>query len=840
MMKRKTAPARRYLYIICFLAFSVIAFGGIVYAVTSQTLKQQIGNKCLGIASAVAALLEEDPEGYQEFTKSLDTESDYYIRTKAIIEKIRFGNLDNIVFLYTEIRVSENEMMYLFDGEKAGSSTFSAPGTVEPITAARHQAYESQSAHVGDFAPEVWGTLLSAYVPVFNRDTGEFLGIVGADVSVEQYNAVMQKQFAVIIGSAITVMLMSYFIIRLNREKTRSDEESFSKSSFLARMSHEMRTPLNAVIGLSEVELQNDLPKRMRDNLEKIYNAGTSLLGIVNDILDISKIESGKFELAPVKYNISNLLNDTVQLNIVRIGSKPITFELSVNETIPDNLYGDEMRIKQILNNLLSNAFKYTEKGKVNLKLDWEQHNDGAWLIFTVSDTGPGIRKENIDRLFSEYYKVENLENRYVEGTGLGLSITKNLVEAMGGTITAESEYGKGSVFSVKFRQEIVDATPIGNETAENLRSLRFMENRSAKGKKLVRTRMPYGKVLIVDDVPTNLDVARGLMLPYGLEIDLAAGGREAIEKIREEKTRYDVVFMDHMMPEMDGIEAARVIRDEIGTDYARTVPIIALTANALRGNEEMFLSKGFDAFISKPIDIMQLDTALNRWVRDRRSEETPRQAATEKPAASDALGGRRAEGVDFSAGVERYEGEKAYLKILRSFVVHTPELLGKMREVSGETLAEYAITVHGLKGASYGICAEAVAQQAQVLESAAKAGDFETIRAKNGIFMEAVEMLLSSLRDLLRDLEENFDKGSKDAPDEALLAKLLDAAGHFEFTTMEEIVTELERYSYASDGELVAWLRKQLDGLEYGEIQKRLEEVVKKTESPSAIKGMS
>ncbi|MDR1472635.1 MAG: response regulator [Synergistaceae bacterium] len=724
-------------------------------------MKQQMGNKCLGIASAVAALLEEDPEGYQEFIETLDTESDYYIRTKALIEKIRLGNWDNIAFLYSEKRVSEDKMMYLFDGEKAGSDTFAPPGSIEPLTPTRRAAYESRGAYVGDFLTVIWGTLLSAYVPVFNRNTGEFLGIVGADVSITQYNAVMQKQFAVIIGSVAIMMLMSYPIIRLNREKLRYSEENLNKTSFLARMSHEIRTPLNAVIGLSEVELQNDLPQSTRGNLEKIYHSGSNLLCIVNDILDISKIESGNFELVPTRYNAASLINDTVQFNIMRIGSKPITFELSLDETIPSGLYGDDMRIKQILNNLLSNAFKYTEEGKVNLKVEWERLNLGAGLIFTVSDTGCGIMKENIGKLFSEYYRVENPGRRYIEGTGLGLPITKRLVELMGGTIVAESEYGKGSVFCVKFMQEIVDATPIGSETAEKLRSFRLMEDRNTRGKQLVYVRMPYGKVLIVDDVPTNLDVARGLLLPYGLETDTASGGREAIEKIRAEKTRYDVVFMDHIMPDMNGIEATRVIRNEIGTDYARTVPIIALTANALRGNEEMFLSNGFDAFISKPIDIMQLDALLNKWVRDRHIEEVPRQEerdAAEKPDDLAALKGRGVEGVDFSSGVERYKGEATYLRILRSFTLHTPELLEKMRNVSEETLAEYAITVHGFKGMCYGICADSVAKQAQLLESAAWSGDFETIKAENGVFIETADTLLSALHNLLDDVSEHSE----------------------------------------------------------------------------------
>ncbi|MDR0648814.1 MAG: response regulator [Synergistaceae bacterium] len=724
-----------------------------------------MGDKCLGIAYAVAALLEEYPEEYQEFIKSLDTESDYYIRTKSVIEKIRFGNLHNIMFVYSEIRASENEMMYIFDGEKSDADTFTPPGSIEPITAARRAAYDSQSAHIGDFAPEVWGTLLSAYAPIFNKNTGEFLGIVGVDVSIEQYNAVMQKQFAVIIGSASIMMLMSYAIIRLNREKARSDEENLSKSAFLARMSHEMRTPLNAVIGLSEVELQNDLLKNTRDNLDKIYNSGLNLLGIVNDILDISKIESGSMELVPSRYHISSLINDTVQLNIMRIGSKPIAFELSLDETIPSIFFGDEMRIKQILSNLLSNAFKYTKEGRVILKVEWERQDNGAWLVFAVSDTGLGIKKEDLDKLFSEYYRVKNLETRYIEGTGLGLPITKTLAELMGGTITAKSEYGKGSAFSVKLWQEIVDATPLGSETAEQLRSFSFIENRSIRNKDFVRTRMPYGKVLIVDDVPTNLDVARGLMLPYGLEIDTVASGQEAIEKIRAEKTRYDAVFMDHMMPGMDGIEATRVIRGEIGTDYARNVPIIALTANALRGIEEMFLSNGFDDFISKPIDIAQLDRALNRWVRGRRREEAPRQEGQKAAEPTGALEGRRVEGVDLSEGVALYDGEDAYLEILSSFMTHTPEMLEKMREVSKGTLAEYAIIAHGLKGASYGICAEAIARQAQVLEFAAKAGDFETVNAENGVFIETVERLLADLQNLPRSVFENVgsDNTEKD-----------------------------------------------------------------------------
>jgi signal transduction histidine kinase/CheY-like chemotaxis protein len=612
-----------------------------------------------------------------------------------------------------------------------------------------------------------------------------------------------------------------------------------AKDIFLARISHEIRTPLNAIIGLSEVEVQNNLPKDTHENLGKIYDSGSNLLGIVNDILDISKIESGNFELVPEKYNIPNLIGDIVQLNIIRIDSKPIAFKLELDETIPNHFYGDELRIKQILNNLLSNAFKYTQEGKVNLKVEWERNNSNAWLIFTVSDTGQGIREGDVGRLFTEYYRANTQENHYVEGTGLGLPITKNLVELMDGNIEVESEYRKGSTFRVKIRQEIADATSIGNEVAENLRNFHFMGNRSAKGKKLVRTQMPYGKVLIVDDIPTNLDVAKSLMMPYKLRIDCVLSGREAIDIIRAIPDdapafeKYDIVFMDHMMPEMDGIEVTRVIRNEIGTDYARTVPIIALTANALKGNDTMFLFNGFDAFISKPIDVIQLDTALNQWVRDKHAEHDEEvlrqkeQIMTENPAILGKLEGHQVENVDLLEGVKRYENEDTYLQILRSFAIHTPGLLEKICEISKENLEEYSIIVHGLKGASDGICARPIARQAQILESAAKSGDFDTVCAKNSIFIETVKMLLSTLQDLLHDVFDNIEKKIKDEPDMSILAKLSDAAGHFNFSKMDEILTELERYQYKTNADLVTWLRERLDDLEYDTIRERLKDIV-------------
>ncbi|MDR2768506.1 MAG: response regulator, partial [Treponema sp.] len=629
---------------------------------------------------------------------------------------------------------------------------------------------------------------------------------------------------------------------------------SEAKSSFLATMSHEIRTPLNAIIGLSEIELQKELPEDTRADLEKIYNSGSNLLGIINDILDISKIESGNLDLVAEPYDVPSLINDTVQLNVVRIGSKPLRFELSIDETIPVRLYGDELRVKQILNNLLSNAFKYTDKGTVSLTVNWEKEKDDAWLICRVSDTGHGIRAEDTGSLFLKYAKFDTHANHHIEGTGLGLPIAKNIAELMGGTIEVESEYGKGSVFTVRIRQGIVDQRPIGKKTARNLRLGRFMKKSMDRSRNLIRSYMPYGRILIVDDVETNLDVVRGLILPYGLDIDCASGGREAIEKIRvlgneakkkkHKKKKYDVIFMDHMMPEMDGIEAVRIIRNEIGSEYARNVPVIALTANALKGNEEMFLAHGFSGYISKPVDIFQLDAALNTWVRNKQSRETLEQAELQRAAGAENRGtvspgifdGLAVRGINLAAGRERYTSDDVFLEIIRSYCIHTPALLERARRFSGEKLDQYTITIHGLKGSSYSICANEAGDYAAALEMAARAGDVETLKAKNGGFIKTVEILLSGLNELLTKNEKGVTRKQRAAaPDHTLLARLLEACKQYKpIAEAERPMTELEKYEYDSGGELVFWLREQLENLDYDAIRDRLEnrEKFPKTES--------
>jgi signal transduction histidine kinase/CheY-like chemotaxis protein len=629
----------------------------------------------------------------------------------------------------------------------------------------------------------------------------------------------------------------------LERQTEVAQSASRAKSDFLARMSHEIRTPLNAILGLSEVELQKSLPEKTLANIEKVYHSGAHLLEIVNDILDISKIESGNFEINPAEYELCDTINDVIQINIVRIGIKPIDFKLEIDETLPAKLYGDALRIKQILNNLLSNAFKYTEEGEVRLSVGWERKEDTALLGFTVGDTGRGIKKEDFEKLFSEYTQFETAANRRIEGTGLGLSIAKGLAEKMGGNIAVESEYGKGSIFRVILPQGIVDTTPVGREAAEDLRNFRSTGDRD-RGISFVRSSMPYGKALVVDDMQTNLDVMTGLLMPYGLRVDTVLSGREAVERIKAEDIRYDLVFMDHMMPEMDGVEAVQIIRNEIGSDYARAVPIIALTANAIAGNRELFLEKGFDDFISKPVDIKQLDLVLNRWIRDKQGEGARKDADNQgsetpqtRPAGLDPEGEwllqRPVEGIDPAAALALYGNSgAACLPVFKSFIGHIPPLLEKMESHLAASPPDYVIAVHGLKGACRAVGAEGTAALAQELEFAAREGNFDLARQKHGALRSGALELTERLKALLDEWDAGQgaeEKERRAEPEKALLARLSAAAAEFNSDTAGEILGELDRYRYEEGQEFIEWLREQAGNFDYGAMRAGLEEFLAK-----------
>jgi len=529
--------------------------------------------------------------------------------------------------------------------------------------------------------------------------------------------------------------------------KIKAEESSKSKSTFLATMSHEMRTPLNAVIGLSELTLDGKISGEEKENIEKVYTAGMVLLGIINDILDISKIESGKFELNPVVYDLPSLINDTITLNTMRIEEKPIKFKLFIEETLPSELRGDDLRIKQIFNNIISNAIKYTKAGTVEWHIAWEKSGDDIWLISSVKDSGIGIRKEDLEKLFQDYSQVDTKSHNKIEGTGLGLSLTKRMVEMMGGNITVDSEYGKGSTFTIRIKQGHVNDVPIGPTVVEKLKNFQFIDEKHQQHARLVRLPLPYARVLVVDDVEPNLVVVKGILKPYGMQVDCVTSGKDAIMQIKKE-IKYNAVFMDHMMPEMDGIEATRIIRNEIDNEIAKTVPIIALTANAIRGNEEMFLHAGFQAFLTKPIDINVMDSVIRQWVRDKLQEGGQAMSENKTGLLTESSGKKEIPGINMQQAMEQLgDDEEIFELTLQSFADNTPAVLDKLRNFEAEKIADYIITVHGMKGICRNICAEETAAMAASLEQAGKSGDIDFIKGNNAALISAVEKLLAAIK---------------------------------------------------------------------------------------------
>jgi signal transduction histidine kinase/DNA-binding response OmpR family regulator len=555
----------------------------------------------------------------------------------------------------------------------------------------------------------------------------------------EYYQSVTNIAILLSALGLLMALILNAALIRLAAAKNKSDTESRQKSNFLATMSHEIRTPMNAILGITEIQMQNKtLPREAGEALSKIYHSGYSLLGIINDILDLSKIEAGKLELLPIKYDVASLIFDTTQLNIMRIGSKPIKFDLYVDPFTPSELLGDELRIKQILNNLLSNAFKYTESGEVMLAISAEYEDKAkaphVSLTFYVRDTGQGMTKEQINSLFDEYSRFNPEVNRMTEGTGLGMSITQQLVTMMNGSISVQSEPGRGTTFIVHLPQGNVGSSPLGKEVTENLRQFKFnsvAQMKTAQTVQIVREPMPYGKVLIVDDVETNLYVAKGLMSPYNLSIDTAESGYETIGKIKAGNV-YDIIFMDHMMPHMDGIETTKAIR-AMGYEH----PIIALTANAVTGQAEMFLSNGFDDFISKPIDIRQLNMVLNKLIRDKQLPEvieSARMMAHNKAAE------------DVSGPVIDTELARIFIRDAEKAIKVLETVCSKHNALGDDDLQLYVINIHAMKSALANIGEENLSLLAKRLEAAGRDQNIDVIVNETNDFLNDLKLLVERI----------------------------------------------------------------------------------------------
>jgi len=524
----------------------------------------------------------------------------------------------------------------------------------------------------------------------------------------------------------------------------------------------------------------------------KINNSGNLLLNIINDILDLSKIEAGKLELVPVKYDVASLINDIVQLNYIRYESKSIKFKLEIDENIPSILVGDELRIKQILNNLLSNAFKYTDRGEVTLAASAECVGRGGGavlvtLVFQIKDTGQGMTLEQVGKLFDEYTRFNLEANRATEGAGLGMTITRNLVDLMYGKINVKSAVGEGTTVTVRLPQKtdgIGIRGVIGREVAENLRQFQLGNAVQMKKSQFTHEHMPYGRVLIVDDVETNLYVAKGLMAPYGLKIDLATSGFEAINKIKEGNI-YDIIFMDHMMPKMDGIEAAKMIRT---MGYTR--PIVALTANALAGQAEVFLKNGFDGFISKPIDIRQLNVSLNKLIRDKQPAEVVEAAKREKAELEKKGASVGSQQIDSElAEIFARDGEKAVALL---------ETLLQNNLQDEENLHMYIINVHAMKSALANIGENELSASALRLEQAGRENDINIIQSDTNDFLDRLRAVIVKIKPKDAGNEPSEDTEEALAFLREKLRIIRDACAEFEKKTAKNALNELREKTWS------------------------------------------
>ena len=402
----------------------------------------------------------------------------------------------------------------------------------------------------------------------------------------------------------------------LEAAKEEANIANRSKSDFLANMSHEIRTPINGILGMDTMILRDCDDPQIVEYAENIRIAGGGLLSIINDILDLSKIESGKMEIIPVKYDLFSVLRDCYQMNRMRASENGLEFLIENDPSIPTEFFGDEVRIRQILNNLISNGIKYTREGYVKVNISYGEvgsisdtlnEHEYIMLVIEVSDTGIGIREEDIDKLFESFTRLEEGRNRNIEGTGLGLRITNQLVSLMDGKIEVASEYGKGSTFTVRIPQKILGQKAMGRFAQ------RLDENTGVEKTNASIFTAPGKKVLVVDDVKMNILVFRGLLKGTEIDVDMAVTGMEALEKTKLQK--YDIIFMDHLMPEMDGVEAFRRIKQDRANPNADT-PVIVLTANAIVGVREMYIKEGFRDYLSKPIEHGELLNMIKKVLK--------------------------------------------------------------------------------------------------------------------------------------------------------------------------------------------------------------------------------
>ena len=602
---------------------------------------------------------------------------------------------------------------------------------------------------------------------------------------------------AILTGLIVWRVLMSTVVKRqyaeIMKAKDEAERANVAKSRFLANMSHEIRTPINTIMGMNEMAMREDpagVPKTyymsMMNYAFDIRNASESLLGLINDLLDMSKIESGKMHLVTQEYDTIDLIRSIVSMIRIRSTEKELVFDVVVDEILPRRLYGDPGKIKQIVLNLLTNAVKYTEKGGLSLSISMEEREDDTCkLRFSVKDTGIGVKKEDMDKLFMAYERLDEEKNSGIQGTGLGLDISRRFAELMEGSLTCESEYGKGSEFILIVNQRIVDPTPAGIFTEH--------EDTNGKGPYVPQFIAPDADVLVVDDNPMNLNVIRGLLKGTKVFVSTAESGEECLEKIKD--TRFDIVLLDHMMPGMDGVETVAEIRKD-----HPDLPVYALTANTAV-DEAFYKSKGFDGYLSKPIDSLTLEKTIMKHLPEEKMEKPAEEDAvvelTEIPEHLQWI--YETEGIDVSEGIKNSGGISSYLFALGLFLDTIDENAKVVRDsYESGNLRLYTIKVHSLKSSARIIGASALSKLAESLEDAGNREDREFIDANTDRFLSDYEAFREKLARISEGSEEEGEKKEPIAEEELSEAyeALSEMISQMDYDAVEQILDELKAYA--------------------------------------------
>ena len=609
----------------------------------------------------------------------------------------------------------------------------------------------------------------------------------------------------------------------LQQERIMALQASQTKSDFLSNMSHEIRTPINAILGMDEMILRESKEPNTLEYAENLRHAGNSLLGIVNDILDFSKIEAGKMEIIPVEYHLSSLLNDLVNMIHTRAEKKGLKFIANAEPNIPSILFGDEIRIKQVITNILTNAVKYTEKGSVTLTIDYrEKGTDSIIMTVSVKDTGIGIKPEDLEKLFNAFERIEEKRNRTIEGTGLGMNITQQLLHLMGSELQVDSVYGEGSMFWFDIEQKIVSREPIGDFEEAFRNSLKNHQEYHEK------FTAPDAEILVVDDTVMNLTVVKGLLKQTKIKIDTAESGYECLDMVMKKK--YDVIFLDHRMPGMDGIETLHEMQITPANPNSNT-PVISLTANAISGAREKYLAAGFVDYLTKPIDSAQLENMLIKYlpkekvlIVDGKNEEGE---DVEIPELLQNL-----KGIDVKAGIEHCGDVELYLEALK---VYANSIVESANEIEGYFNAEdwknYTTKVHALKSSSRVVGANELSDRARRLEDAGNSLYIDEIKQDTKPLLDLYRSYLEVLRPLLE--VKGDDDPDKPLIDDEELAEAFETmkeiAATFDYDSLMFVIQSLEEYKLP-DGEAERYkrLKDAAAKLDWTEINSLLNEETK------------